>query len=165
MKILVFSDSHNDTRLIRKALEIHMPSTDLIIHLGDCAKDSEIFSKMCPLIANINVLGNCDCFHFGVDARTESVFSLGNTGIRAFACHGHAYAVDRGTDILYTKARLEKASIAFYGHTHIADITEKNGIIIMNPGSASRPRGTEPISYGVVNIENGKIMPSIIFDK
>ncbi len=165
MKILVFSDSHNNTELIKKALSKHSETTDLIIHLGDYAKDAMIFSEICPHIANINILGNCDYFHFGCDAADEACFNLGNTGFRALACHGHNYGVNRGTDILYAKAKLQKASIAFYGHTHIADICEKSGIIIMNPGSTSNPRGTEPASYGIVNIENGQILPTIIFDR
>ena len=165
MKILIFSDSHGDTALIEKALSEHKASTDLIIHLGDCAKDAEIFDKICPHIANINVLGNCDYFHYGKHATVDASFLLGKTNLRAFACHGHAFRVDRGIDILYAKARLEKASIAFYGHTHIADIKEKDGIIIMNPGSCSRPRSTEPASYGIVNIENGMILPSVRFDR
>lgn len=165
MKILVFSDSHNDTRLIKKALDIHMATTDLIIHLGDCVSDTEIFNSVCPAIANINLLGNCDYFSSGFNARTDASFALGNSGLRAFACHGHAFGVKNGTDILYAKAKLEKASVAFYGHTHIAHITEHNGILIMNPGSTSRPRGTEPASYGIVTIENGRILPSVIFDR
>ncbi len=165
MKILVFSDSHNNTELIKKALDTHKDTAELIIHLGDCVKDTEIFTRICPHIANINILGNCDYFSSVNSASIESSFYLGKTGIRAFACHGHSYRVEKGTDILYTKARLEKVSIAFYGHTHIANITEKNGIIIMNPGSTTIPRSTEPVSYGVVNIVDGKILPSIIFDR
>lgn len=165
MKILVFSDSHNNTEFMKKALLLHKNNTDLIIHLGDCASDARLFSQICPHIANINVLGNCDVFHTGPTATIDASVNLGTSCLRAYACHGHSHDVRRGTDILYTKARLEKANIAFYGHTHIAHITEKNGIIIMNPGSTSRPRGIEPASYGIVNIENGKIMPTIIFDR
>ena len=165
MKILIFSDSHGNMELARKALDNHIQTTDLIIHLGDCIADTALFAKVCPHIANINILGNCDYFSGGYNGRQDSAFYLGQTGLRAFACHGHSYAVDRGTEILYAKARIEKASIAFYGHTHIADISERNGIIIMNPGSISRPRGTEPASYGIVNIEDGRILPTIIFDR
>lgn len=165
MKILVFSDSHGNTALIEKALGIHINSTDLILHLGDCAADTRIFTKLCPHIANINILGNCDYFSSGYNAVTEAKFDLGKTGFSAFACHGHSYAVKRGTDIIYSKAKAEKASIAFYGHTHIAEISEVNGIIIMNPGSVSLPRGTEPASYGVVNISDNQILPTIIYDR
>jgi len=165
MKILIFSDSHNNPELMKKALSQHAETTDLILHLGDCVADTSIFSSYCPVTANINLFGNCDYFCGKVCAFEEKTFHLGNTGITAFACHGHRYNVRRDTDILYSKARLERASIAFYGHTHIAEITEKNGIIIMNPGSCSLPRGTEPASYGIVNITDNHIMPSIIYDR
>lgn len=165
MKILVFSDSHNDTDFMTRALEIHKDSTDLIIHLGDCAEDTLLFTKVCPHIANINIFGNCDYFSHGITAYDEKTFLLGNTGIRAFACHGHSYRVKGGTDILMSKAKAVKASVVLYGHTHIAEISERNGIIFMNPGSTSRPRSTEPCSYGIINIENDRIMPTIIFDR
>ncbi len=165
MKILVFSDSHNNMSLAKKALETHMSSTDLIIHLGDCVSDTALFNKLCPHIANINIIGNCDYFSGGYNASVDITFNLGKSDLRAFACHGHSYAVDKGTDILYSKARLERASIAFFGHTHIANISEKNGIILINPGSISRPRGTEPASYGIVNIVDREILPTIIFDR
>lgn len=165
MKILVFSDSHSDLSLLESALEKHKNDTDLIIHLGDCIADSKIFRDICPHIANINLLGNCDYFHSDNNAKTEISFQLGTSGLRAFACHGHGYGVKRSTDILYSKAKIEKASIALYGHTHIANITERNGIILMNPGSCSFPRSTEPCSYGIIRITNGEILPSVIFDR
>ena len=165
MKILVFSDSHNDTDLMKRAIEKHKGSTDLIIHLGDCVRDTMLFSQMCPHIANINIMGNCDFSADGITAYYEKTITLGNTGIRAFLCHGHAYRVKSGTDILFTKAKKEAATVALFGHTHIASISEKNGILIMNPGSASRPRSTEPCSYGILNIENGIVSPTIVFDR
>ena len=165
MKILVFSDTHNDTDLMKRAVEQHRDSTDLIIHLGDYVKDTLLFTKLCPHIANINISGNCDYFTDGISAFHEKTLLLGNTGIRAFLCHGHSYRVKGGTDILLSKAKKENAAIALYGHTHIAAISEKSGVLFMNPGSASVPRSTEPCSYGIINICDGNIMPTIIFDR
>ena len=165
MKILVFSDSHGNTNLIRKAIEAHKDSTDLIIHLGDKVTDSRIFSELCPHIANINIFGNCDYFSSGVEAYDEKLLQLGNTRIKAFLCHGHDYSVKSRTDILTVKAKMCGAKIALYGHSHIASISESEGILLMNPGSVSQPRGTEPASYGVIQIEDNEIMPSIIFDR
>lgn len=164
MKILVFSDSHGNLSLIKKAMEQHAYNTDLILHLGDNATDARYFQKHYSHIANINFFGNCDYFTHGVDAFDEKVFQLGSTDLYALASHGHNYNVNNNLDILYSKARITKSSIAFYGHTHIADIKERHGIILMNPGSSSLPRGTEPASYGIVTIENNQIMPTVIFD-
>ena len=165
MKILVFSDSHNNLSLIKKAIERHSEDTDLILHLGDCVSDSKIFEELCPAIANINIFGNCDYFSCGFKAYDEKILELWNTGHSAFVTHGHNYCVNKTTDILFHKAKISKCSIAFYGHTHIAEIKERNGIILMNPGSSSNPRTAEPPSYGIVNIDSGVIMPSIIYDK
>lgn len=163
MKILVFSDTHHNTDLMIKALNTHKDDTDLIIHLGDNVSDTRIFSSICPHIANINIRGNCDYNSFSNDVKDEALFKIIGTNINAFACHGHRYCVKDGNDLIYQCARRNSARIAFYGHTHIADITERNGIIIMNPGSASLPRSAEPASYGVVRIENGEILPTILY--
>lgn len=165
MKILVFSDTHRKVDFMREALLLHRDKTDLIIHLGDNVSDAKLAEEICPATAKMFFYGNCDYFSTDRTVYSEAVFKLGVTDFVAFACHGHKYRVKDGNELIFHKARTEKAAIAFYGHTHKAEICEKNGIILMNPGSTSFPRGDEPCSYGIVNIENGKINPTIIFQK
>lgn len=159
MKILVFSDSHRYLRNMTKVLQTHMSDTDLIIHLGDNISDTTLFTQLCPHIANINISGNCD---FSM-SNIESTFKLGKTDITAFACHGHYYNVKNGTDSLLREAKKQNAKIALFGHTHISHLEERDGILLINPGSISQPRGIEGASYAIINIENNIISPSIIY--
>ncbi len=163
MKILVFSDTHKNLEFMTEAINKHKNDTDLIIHLGDCSSDTSVISSICPHIACVKIRGNCDFGLFESRVQDEAIFKLGNTNISVFACHGHRYSVKDGTDYIFAKAKISGVKIALYGHTHISDITYNNGIYIINPGSASFPRGGEPASYCVINICDGEILPSIIY--
>ncbi len=165
MKILVFSDTHRNSDFMIDAIRQHKDDTDLIVHLGDCVSDTSVLRSISPNIALLNVRGNCDFGILGTSVRDEILVPLGNTGLKAFACHGHRFAVKDDTDIIYSHARSLGARLALYGHTHIADISEKNGIFMVNPGSASLPRGLEPASYAIIRICNGEILPSIIYKR
>lgn len=163
MKILVFSDTHRNTEFMLEAIVRHKNETDMIIHLGDCSSDTSVLSAVFPHIACVNVRGNCDFGIFESRVQDEAVFKLPDSDFTLFACHGHRYSVKDGTDFLVSKAKALGASIALYGHTHIPDIEFKNGIYIINPGSTAFPRGNNPESYCVINIHDGKILPSIIY--
>lgn len=163
MKILVFADTHGNTEFMTEAIKQHMNDTDLIIHLGNNATDTLPINYLCGHIASIFILGNCDSPVKG--AYSEHCFTAGDTGIRIFACHGHAYGVNNSTASLYMKGIHTRSRIVLYGHTHIAEISERDGIYIINPGSCSLPRGSEPPSYAIIRIEDDTIMPAIIFKK
>ena len=53
------------------------------------------------------------------------------------------------------RAKELKANAVFYGHTHTADISEIDGITVINPGSAERFSTNKSFCYCVV--ANGKI--------
>jgi hypothetical protein len=49
-----------------------------------------------------------------------------------------------------------------YGHSHVAEITWQDGLLIFNPGSPYQPRGNRGASCGVLTIEDGDIEAIII---
>lgn len=59
-----------------------------------------------------------------------------------------------GLERLIEEAKLRKADIAFYGHTHRPLIELRDGIMVINPGSLSYPRqeGKVP-TYVVMEID------------
>ena len=49
MKILVFSDSHNNTGIMNDIVKKYNSEIDCIIHLGDCTDDKMcIRDRICP---------------------------------------------------------------------------------------------------------------------
>ncbi len=143
MKIIVFSDSHRVVSLMAEAVRREKP--DLILHLGDHASDAEQLSSMLPAYRLAYVRGNCDR-----DSQERDWLLLTEQGVKIFATHGHLYRVrGGGLQTLFYAAKEKGAGVALFGHTHSAVIEEKEGLIIMNPGTAQR-------TYGVFTVENGK---------
>lgn len=85
-----------------------------------------------------------------VSVPQEVVFKT--AGHTLFATHGHRYDVYYGTQELAVRAKALGADIALYGHTHISTAEDRNGILILNPGSCTRPRGGQTPSYAVVTL-------------
>lgn len=127
MKIIVFSDSHGNIGPMLAAVSHYKP--DMILHLGDHIWDADCFKKMS--IPMRRVRGNCD---FGsVDIENDTVVI---NGIRIIMTHGHRYTVKAGLGPLMNLGRSAKADILLFGHTHIPLREEREGIVLMNPGTA-----------------------------
>ncbi|KPU45950.1 phosphodiesterase YfcE [Oxobacter pfennigii] len=153
MKIGVVSDSHGDIHALRSALK-SIGDADLVIHLGDGINDIDAVSQYIKTEI-IKVKGNCD-FNSGLDA--ERIIMAENK--RLLITHGHNYNVKSDYLNIHYKAIKEDAHMVLFGHTHFPEIIENNNIILFNPGSISKPRGTGR-TYGIVIIEKGLIMPKI----
>ncbi|MGL5711804.1 MAG: metallophosphoesterase family protein [Paraclostridium sp.] len=149
MKIGVVSDTHRMNRFIDKTIP-YLKECDLIIHAGDNVIDSKYIHKM----TNVGVMavrGNCDFENI----ESELLFDVEEKNI--FVCHGDIYGVKYGMHELEKKAREKQADIVVFGHTHTPYIKEKDGILYINPGSTSLPRGVDYRSFMVVNILEGNI--------
>jgi putative phosphoesterase len=156
MKILVISDTHGDTKKAEQAIRKN-GRADLVIHLGDYSRDAEKLSGMFPGISFEYISGNCDFPAGGVSS--EKLLEV--CGKRIFITHGHRYSAKWGYERLFMKAEEQQADILLFGHTHIPDIAEKDRCIIINPGSASDPRGNSDESYAVIEISDGRISARI----
>ena len=157
MKIGVISDSHGDKKTIEKAVK-QMAGVDAIFHLGDYAKDGKYIHGLHPGQLYV-VSGNGDFF---IDANTPNELTVEIDGKRIFATHGHKYKVKDGLNPLYYKGLELGANIVLFGHTHISQVIRVGEMVLLNPGSISRPRNTQRPTYGIIEILNGYIKPVII---
>ena len=155
MRILVISDTHRSLGKVYSVLKDINDKIDAVIHCGDVVEDVYRLKSMYPDLKFYKVKGNCD---YGSSEPDEETFIL--CGKKFFITHGHNYSVHWSTDRLYYKALEVGADICVYGHTHIPSIENCNGIILINPGSLSQPRGGSTYSYGKIKIENGVIDPT-----
>lgn len=153
MKVLIVSDTHNSNGNFYDVIEAEQP-IDMIIHLGD----GEGVEEELPRITNVPmqiVRGNNDFFS---RLPRDKEFFLGDYHV--FITHGNAYMVSATEDYLINEAKGRGADIVMYGHTHKPSIKEKDGIIILNPGSLTYPRQEKRVpSYIVMTLENG-VKPS-----
>lgn len=151
-KIIVFSDSHGDSKAMKKAVLTHSP--DAICHLGDYVRDSAELRPAFPGIPLYSVKGNCD---LGSDAPSDLCFSL--FGFRIFACHGHLYSVKRGFLNLYYAAKENSADICLFGHTHRPYIEDRAEITLLNPGASGDRFG----SYALIDFFEDKFKAQIYY--
>lgn len=129
MKIAVFSDSHGRISPMLYAVETFCP--DMILFLGDGAADIVKIKKQFPQIPLKAVRGNCDIISSLPETKLVSV-----DRVTIFMTHGHLYGVKTG--ILYNLAQeADKAgaSLALYGHTHLAKLDNIGTVTTLNPGS------------------------------
>ena len=158
MKILVISDTHGDIenaeKLIRRSNGIN-----LIIHLGDYFRDAQRLSDMFPEIPFEYIYGNSD-FMIG-DIPAEK--SLEYCGKKIFITHGHRYSVKWDYDKLSKKAEEMNVDLLLFGHTHVADLIKNGKYYLVNPGSISDPRDDTNESYAIIEIEEDKVKPTIMY--
>lgn len=130
--IAVFSDTHGAVEAAAAAVRKSRP--DMIVHLGDYARDAAALKEQFPGIELRSVRGNCD---FGSRALLFDCFLVGKT--RLFISHGHAYGVKSGLAALRRAARSAGADMALFGHTHRPVCLQEDGLLLLNPGSAGCP--------------------------
>ncbi|WP_127942868.1 YfcE family phosphodiesterase [Mycoplasma sp. ATU-Cv-703] len=150
--ILVISDNHGDKAVMEKVLE--KESYDYSVHLGDSQmSEAEIKSMF-----NFYVGGNNDQ-DFSVE---EEVIEFDH--LRIAICHGHT-VFDRsgGRQLALAQfAQKYRASVVFFGHTHIPAWENYQGLTLINPGSITFPRSFEGKTYCLVEIDDYKIA-NVIF--
>ena len=155
MRAIVVSDSHNDTNSLERAID-SQGKLDLIIHLGDIARDVDYIETCYYPVKVVSVLGNND-FRYDEYERV-----LDFDGHKIFLCHGHTQSVSSGYERLEATARSKGCEAALFGHTHRSVLERReDGFLLINPGSVSKPRGCAP-SFAVLETENGKLKAVIV---
>lgn len=148
-KILVISDSHGSTYVLKALLECPPDGLSAVFHLGDGSEETRRLMEKYPMYAYIGVKGNCDV---GDTVSRDTVFTE-RCGVRFMLTHGHVYGVKSTLMNAVIKALENGADMLLYGHTHIASDevfeTSFGKVRALNPGSA---RSAE---YAVITVENG----------
>ena len=112
MKILVISDSHQNTAVLKKILNKHSDILH-VFFLGDNARDIENIKDDYKNRAFHIVSGNCD---YSSSFKSFGIETIENTLI--YFCHGHKEGVKYSTEDLLNTAKENNCKIALFGHTH-----------------------------------------------
>lgn len=156
MKIVVFADSHTDVESMSIVIKSQYP--DMVIHLGDHAKDAAALQELFYDLPMEFVKGNTDKTE---DYPAEKLIKIEDTAI--FISHGDQYDVEEGLNDIIHKGISYKADIIMFGHTHKAHLQNQDGIWIMNPGRIGRKSSKRiNATFGVVFLEKGTIRCDII---
>lgn len=147
MRIGVISDTHGTLpALAKKALE----GCDHIIHAGDICSSSVLYGleEIAPVTA---VLGNCDYNDFGPSVGFSATPTI--DGVRFIITH-------RPEDLGFVDPT--RFDVAVYGHTHHEVVMRKHGVLMVNPGSPTRPRGKVGPSVAIIETDNGQVKSATI---
>ena len=151
MLALVISDTHGSTVNLERLLE-RFTKLDMVFHLGDVEGDEDYIQTLIYQkfhCATLFVRGNMDFM-----SREPSSQVVNWAGQTIFMTHGHNYGVGYEYDRLIQAAKEAGANIAMFGHTHMPYLSREEGIMLLNPGSLSKPRqeGREP-AYAILETD------------
>ena len=129
---LVLSDSHGNLNALESLCVQEAGHFDEVIFLGDHIDDAAFLKERTGLPVHA-VKGNC------VDSGPRELL-LTAEGKRLLLTHGDAYGVKVGRLRISLRARELKADAVLFGHTHVQESYEEDGILFANPGTIGAPR-------------------------
>lgn len=141
MLVGVISDIHG--HLSEQAYDALQPC-DMILCAGDVERPT-ILMELDTIAPTVAVLGNCDSSLRGMDIPFTASPRIG--GVRFFMTH-------RPEDI---GTVAEDVRVVVHGHTHIPREELIDGVLYLNPGSASKPRGGSKRGIARLAIDSGKV--------
>jgi len=146
----VISDTHG---CLRPAAIKALKGADLIIHAGDVGKPDiiEDLQAIAPVEA---VRGNMDMDDWAHRLPETKLIKVG--GVLLYVIHD-VYKIDR-------KPAKAGVGAVIHGHTHKpSSIEDHNGVIFLNPGSATHPRFNNPASVALLHVK-GKSLVAQFFE-
>jgi putative phosphoesterase len=149
LRLLLVSDSHHDIHGLSAAMKKFSGKVDMLIHLGDGVEDIGRAARAAGIeIPRYEaVRGNLDA-----DYALPTRLTLELNGRLAFVAHGHLESAHSGIEGVLASARAVGADLALFGHTHMPFLEEYRGLLLVNPGSVSRPRGHSSRGFAVLEV-------------
>jgi len=162
-KIMVISDTHDDSVSMDWTLNyLEIEKIDTVIHLGDYYDDASILEEHGHDL--IRVPGTWDTCYYP-DPNVENRKFIDVEGWKIFLTHTpESHYNDLPCDIEPESVIVERnADIFLYGHTHIAEMGERNGMVLINPGHMYNyeDRGY-PMTFSILEIDEEKLSAGII---
>jgi len=149
MRILAVSDSHHDISGLVPVLKKFAREVDLIAHMGDGVEDLERAARVARvLLPRVEgVRGNGDS-----DPDLWPRRLIGSSDRPILLLHGHHEGVNDDLGRIVIAAESAGAKLVLFGHTHRPFFEEYRGVVALNPGSISRPRGRELPTFAIVDV-------------
>lgn len=146
-RIDIISDTHGH---LSDALLRQLEGADLIIHAGDITSETD-WAHLGTIAPLKGVLGNNDYYrNYGPDVQRLAQFTY--EGLRFAVCHYREDLPLEGTDV------------AICGHTHRAKVLEEGPCLVVNPGSATFPRGSRGATMARMMVAGGRVLSLEIID-
>jgi putative phosphoesterase len=146
-KILIVSDTHNLMPINLQNLKF-----DAIFHAGDIGQNLNFLNDFYLYDNFFAVLGNTDFLLEGLLPNYLKTELFDN---KFFMVHNLA-APHRIIPQNMQMISEYKPNIVIFGHTHMPQITLKNDILFINPGSLGKKGLSDKRSFAMLSIDNNK---------
>ena len=144
----VISDTHG---LLRPEAVQALGGVDRILHGGDVGAP-EILKELETIAPVTAVRGNVDGGSWARKLPLSEVIEV--EGVSIYILH-----ILENLDL---KPEVAGFKVVVYGHSHVAKIEEKNGVLYFNPGSAGPRRFKLPVTVGKLVVEKDALRSEII---
>lgn len=148
IKVGVISDTHipGRSKQIPEAVKTGLQGVDLIIHCGDIVAGYVLdeLREIAPVEA---VYGNMDFGDLKQQLPKTQVVKVGNFNVGVVHGDGRCKTIDNA----FNAFPFMDLDCIVFGHSHIPIITEREGILMLNPGSPTDKRMKEQFSFGLLH--------------
>ena len=146
-RIGLISDTHG---LLRPEALAFLAGCDHILHMGDIC-DGSVLDRLRSFAPLTAVRGNND-----VGTWADELPIACSLDVESVALH-----------MIHDIADLERASLAdgtivLHGHSHKPSVVERDGLTLVNPGSAGPRRFKLPISIGELLVDGSHATPRLV---
>jgi uncharacterized protein len=145
-RIGLISDTHN---LVRPEALAYLAGCDAIIHAGDICNEAvlDALTQIAPVTA---VRGNNDTGEWVARLPVQVTLTVQQVTIHVI----HDLA-DLGAN-----PRAEGIGVVVSGHSHKPSISERDGVLFVNPGSAGPRRFKLPVCAGLLIVDGAQVKAS-----
>ena len=151
MKIGIISDTHGH---VPNAVHDALAGIDHILHAGDVGP-MEVITELESIAPVSAVLGN-----------TDYSIQLPQTHIQSFVSQKFLvhHIVDLPVPVQLVRVAIadEQPNVVVFGHTHMPYNEHHDGILFLNPGSASNPRGSSKPSVAIVECNESSLIVKFV---
>jgi putative phosphoesterase len=144
----VIADTHGF--LLPTAIKA-LKGVDLIVHAGDVG-NTEVLDNLKSIAPVFAVRGNMDMTEGLRELPETEVVEVGD--VLLYVIHD----IHR-LDIMPSKSGF---SVVIFGHLHCPSVSEKSGVLFLNPGSAAQPRRNYPASLALLHVSGNSIKTQIV---
>ncbi len=162
MKILVISDTHIPNRakeLPKKVLD-EIKSVDMVVHAGDFTSFN-FYLELRALSPSLKaVRGNMDDEDIYDTLPEKLTFEV--EGLKFGLTHGFGapFGIEKRVGAMFDGSDID---LLIFGHTHRATDKVFQGIRMFNPGSPTDRLFAPRRSYGLIEVDKGKIETKIVY--
>ena len=151
MQIGIISDTHGQ---VPNAVHDALAGVDHILHAGDVGP-MEVITELASIAPVSAVLGNTD---HSIQLPQMCVQTFVS---QKFLVH-HIVDLPVPSQLVRVAIADEQPNVVVFGHTHMPYSEHHDGVLFLNPGSASNPRGSSAPSVAIVECNESSLIVKFV---